>query len=183
MNQVVERLYGHLGSDFERYRSHAEPLQLKARGNVLIIGPGEFFEELALIEQYITNNQVQNIKIIGTNGMNADLVMEQFHNHYKIPIEVSGSSYGYVFDTKPELTFDTIIYLGTPLSEPQDTFNYLAEHLNIGGKAYFTVNAFQLPEPTPEVKNCSIKIIDNIPTNPNYHMVDFYYGVVIEKIK
>jgi len=183
MNQVVERLYRCGFSDFNKYRKHAEPLQLQAQGQVLIIGPGEFFEELALIEKDIANNRVKNIKIIGTNGINAFQVMQQFHDSYKIPIDVSGSSYGQMFDNKPELIFDTILFLGTPLSHAQDTLNYLAGHLNVGGKAYFTVNAFKSPEPPPEVKDCSIKIIDNIPTNPNYNWVPYYYGVVIEKLK
>jgi len=183
MSQVVERLYDHMFYDFNSYRSHAEPLELQARGSVLIIGPGEFFEELALIEQDIADNKVKHIKIIGTNGMNAELVIEQFNNNYQLPIDVSGDSYGGLFDDQPQLTFDTIIFLGAPLSQAQKTFDCLAEHLTVGGKAYFTVNAIQLPESTPEVENCRMKIIEQVPRHPFYNWYGFYYGAVIEKVK
>jgi hypothetical protein len=183
MNQVVERLYHNIAYDFNEYRTHAQPLEIQARGSVLIIGPGEFFEELVLIEQDLVDKKVDHIMIIGYKEINsADPVLEQFNKNYHIPIEISWDFYYQLFDAQPQLMFDTIIFLGAPLSDPLNTFNYLSEHLTVGGTAYFTVNVFHLPELITNVSNFQTKLIENLPSHPFYNLIGFYYGAIIERI-
>ena len=61
--------------------------------------------------------------------------------------------------------------------------NFLAKQLKPGGHLYVTINAFEPPNPVPQIDDATIEIIPNIPPNADYDLIPNYYGVVIEKKK
>ena len=175
-----ERVYGRF-INFKEYRRHIEPLDLKAKGDVLIIGPSPFGEELIAIEPAIAEGQVKSLTLLGA----ADMYYGAFKTSYDTPITVSGTSYGAFFDGatregQPQQKFDTILDLGTFLNHPVETIKDLAEQLAPLGCLFMTVNG-RLPRQTLEITDCQVRIIPNIPLNPNYPYPPGYYGVAVEK--
>ena len=131
---------------FSAFQEHVEELEIKARGNVLIIGAGVWLEELAIIEEDITNAQVTNVDMIGNPALFASQILKAYNQNYSVPLHISGLSYGQWLDARPDHRYDTIIYIGSPLKHPDKACDYLADHLSPSGNLYITDNSFRVPE-------------------------------------
>lgn len=183
-NYVEQRLEeSYALPSFDRFRKHVEPLGLKARGDVLIIGPGDMAEELVLIEPYVVSGTITSITTLGSVPVICRL--KDFWRKiwpYEIEPEVLGFSFGVFFDDNPDRRFDTIMFIGITSGNLKGKLTELATRLNPGGRAYLTINCLNSPPVAiPNIDGCSVKFIPNIPTNPNYDTIPFYFGVVIEK--
>jgi len=164
---------------FKGYKKHIEKLGVKARGEVLIIGPGQ--QEVAVIESAISKGEVGGITLIGENPTFLEPVLTICRQNYRVPIVANALSFGTFFDVNPSRTFDTILYFGRPGNQHlEDLLKELATRLNSSGTAYLTING-QCPSFTPIIPESQLKIIRRIPPNPNYDTIPEYYGVVLHK--
>jgi hypothetical protein len=165
-----------------RYKEHVNPLNIKAKGDVLIIGAGVDMEEIGVIEQEIVKGEINNICLIGGECfIMLDGLLSMLPNNYP-KISNKRSTYQNFFVDNPNVNFDTIMFLGTH-SLHNETVTELASHLNKEGKLYFTVNYIAEEEVPTQIKvaNCKVNVLPSIPSNPNYNWVPNYYGVVVEK--
>lgn len=169
-------------SHLSKYRKHLEPLGIKAKGDVLIIGAGPLMEEIGVIEQDMANGDVRGIHLVGGDCF-ATLEMLQclWPSNYPKISRFEPSSYQQFFQSKPDLSFDTIMFIGILLFQPAKTLSDLATRLNRGGRLYATVNYRNSLPASLEIPNCDVRIIPKIPTHPNYDIIPNYYGVVVNK--
>ena len=181
ITEVVEGVCDHSFGVFslDRFREHIKPLNIEAKGDVLIIGPGELMEEVALIEPEIAAGQVSSVTMIGSNPVLFGRVIETA-GRYNTRFERDGISWGQHFDANKNLLYDVIIYIGTISPHLQEKLKEFSAHLRPKGRLYLTVNGLP-PHELPELNHCRVKVIPNIPTNPNYDLIPVYFGVVVEK--
>jgi len=165
---------------FERYQEHVKKLEVTARGDVLIIGPG--LQEIGLIEPAISRGDVRSLTLIGENPISLEPILTICRENHPIPLEASSLSLGMFFDFNPSKTFDTIMYLGRPKSlHFEELLRELATHLNPMGGAYLTMNYFPDLPPVPTIPGCQLEILPEMPPNPNYDDLGRYLGVVLHK--
>lgn len=168
-------------SHLSRYKKHLEPLGIKAKGDVLIIGAGPLMEEIGVIEQEIANGGIRGIYLVGGDCFaTLEMLQSLWPSNYP-KISRSGLSYQQFFESKPDLSFDTIMFIGAPLLQTAKTLSNLASRLNHGGRLYATVNYRNSLPASLKIPNCDTHVIFEIPTNPNYDWIPNYYGVVVSK--
>lgn len=168
---------------FRDYKGHVEKLEVDAKGEVLIIGQGMFFlPEIAVIEPAISKGRVRGITLIGENPLLLNPGLSVYKKNYHVPLQANGISFGGFFDSNPFINFDTIIYFGRAGNQHiEDLLRELATHLNSSGNAYLTINSLQDSPAIPAISECQLKIIPEIPSNPNYSIIPNYYGIVLHK--
>lgn len=165
----------------DEYRQHLEPLDIQAKGKVLIIGPGPACEEVAIIEPEIASGNVTKIDVINGDPFRLEdaKAIGIWPESYP-QFSMSGLSYGHLYDKYPRPMFDTIMFIGTPMSDPEMSLNLLSQLLEQQGRLYVTVNG-RVPEKL-DLPGFNVKIIPEIPPNPNYKPLFLrYYGVVVER--
>jgi hypothetical protein len=163
----------------EDFREHVAPLKIEAKGEVLIIGPGLFAEEFALIEPQIAAGLVERVVMIDTNRTFAQTVIERA-GECGTEINIYPKSVYSFFDSNKTAEFDTIIFIGTISRNLFEKIDELPTYLRSGGRLYLTVNG-RLPRELPELEGCRVEVIPDIPPNPNYDWVPNYFGVVVKK--
>lgn len=166
---------------FDRYRKHVETLDIEARGNVLIVGPGMFLEEVAVIEPEIVKGNIDSMTLIRVSSPFLQAMYELCEplRDYPIEVPVASFSYGHYFDRNPLAKFDTILRIGKPGLEYEELQSMVGK-LNPSGKLYMTVNALPPDEPFV-VEGCDIDVIPDIVSNPNYDYSPGYFGIVVTK--
>lgn len=161
-----------------RFREHVAPLKINARGNILIVGPGEMMEELAIIEPEVSEGIVTSITTIGSSPVILEETM-RLARSYNVKFEHAVGFLAQLFTTNNEISYDTILFIGNSGFYPND-LKELTRHLNPKGRIYLTING-EPPEEMPVIDGCHIQIIRDIPTNPNYNIYSNYFGIVVTK--
>ena len=162
-----------------RFREHVAPLEIQAKGDVLIIGAGELMEEVAIIEPEIAAGSVKSVTLIGSRPVLANRAIEAARD-YDANLAIEPISYGMYFNDDNSPTFDTMIFVGTVSSHLPEKLEYLSAPLRPAGRLYLTVNG-RSPLSLDELPGCRARVINNIPSNPNYDIIPDYFGVVVEK--
>jgi hypothetical protein len=167
--------------DFAGFSEHCQPLHVQAKGRVMIIGPSMMsLEELALIEDSVTNKSISEIVMIGENPVFYHIFIDIFQKYHP-DIKILGEpiqSYDNYFLDKPNAQFDTILFICIPLSYPTETIQFLGDHLSTDGHIYLTINSFDPPEILP-IENLNVQILDEpLPPHPYYRGSANYYGVI-----
>lgn len=163
----------------EDFREHVAPLKIEAKGEVLIIGPGLFAEEVALIEPQIAAGLVERVVMIDTNRTFAQTVIERARE-YDTEFNIYPTSIYSYFGSNKTAEFDTIIFIGTVSRHLSEKIDELSTHLRSDGRLYLSVNG-RLPRKLSELEGCRVEVIPDIPPNPNYDWVPNYFGVVVKK--
>ncbi|MFH0943119.1 MAG: hypothetical protein V1810_03010 [Candidatus Beckwithbacteria bacterium] len=183
LTSIVSRLRSIGFPPFTDFQNHIKPLDIKASGEVMIIGAGDWLEEVALLEPKIIDGSIQSLTLIGTAKSLAIPIIDVFNKNYQISMKIDGTSYGTYFDNNPNQLFDTIIFIGATMLHPTDSLTYLAKQLKPSGNLYVTINSRNIPNLPLQIQNCTVKIIPDIPPSPDYNDFPQYYGVVIKRQK
>lgn len=159
-SEFVERFCENSLNTFslERYMAHVDPLGIQARGKVLIIGSGPATEEVIVIEPDLERGNVTSLELINGDPM----YIERAYKLGKWPkgyprFSTNGLSYRDLVEMNPRPQFDTIMFIGTPMSDPYGSLDALSQLFEHGGSLYVTVDG-RLPEPKPEIEGCSVQI-------------------------
>jgi hypothetical protein len=178
LQQRVEKLAIKTGfASLEQYQNHLAPLNIQARGDVLVIGAGVLIEEVACIEDAIADGSVKSITLVGTAETP---LVDTIRNAYPTTIQVIGGFYSDLFEGGPQEKFDTILFINIPMESPESNLPDLASYLRPHGHLYLTING-DPPDVPFTVEGSVVTIIDRIPTNPNYRGIGGHYGVDVWK--
>lgn len=179
--QFIEAVGSHSNGVFslDRFRNHVAPLGIEAKGDVLIIGPGEMMEEVAVIEPAIAGGKVKSVSLIGSFPALIDSATQIASKKYHMKFHHLPGYLAQYLDANPRKAYDTMIFIGNN-TLPTLLLAAIADHLKPKGHLYLTVNR-QFSGQLLAVTGCRVELIPGIPKNPNHDWREDYFGIVISK--
>ncbi|MCX6817211.1 MAG: hypothetical protein NTZ93_05080 [Candidatus Beckwithbacteria bacterium] len=164
-----------------QFQEHVDPLKMKFFGEVFIIGPGTFLQELALLEPQ--HEKITNITMITSLSLTRFQTdyLKKFQQIYpNLPVEILPDiTYQGYLTTHERNRYDVIVFIGGhPTTLTDKDLDLLVSRINPGGAIYATVNDYSPVRP-PSINHHKATTVNLRQTNPFFPYEPGYYGLVV----